>query len=80
MKFLGRTKDAQALSAAAEKNRAPDGGYLAADTTMSTGFDLQTDVKQRRVYYRIPALAPLAWAALAEQGFNPFTGTRALPR
>jgi hypothetical protein len=80
MKLLGQAKEAQALSAAAEKNRAPDGGYFAADTTMSTGFDLQTDVKQRRVYYRIPALAPLAWAALAEQGFNPFTGTRALPR
>jgi hypothetical protein len=79
MKLLGRTNAADALSAAAEKNRAADGGYFAADATISTGFDLQTDVKQRRVYYHIPALAPLAWAALAEQGFNPFTGTKALP-
>ena len=80
MKFVGRTKDAATLSAAAEKNRAPDGWYFAADTKTSTGFDLQTDLKQRRAYFRIPALAPLAWAALAEQGFNPFTGTAALPR
>lgn len=80
MKLLGRAKEAQALSAAAEKNRARDGGYFAADTTMSTGFDLQTDVRKRRVYYHISALAPLAWAALAQTGFNPFTGTTALPR
>ena len=80
MKFVGRTKDAATLSAAAEKNRAPDGWYFAADTKTSTGFDLQTDLKQRRAYFRIPALAPLAWAALAEQGFNPLTGTKALPR
>ena len=80
MKFVGRTKDAATLSAAAEKNRVPDGWYFAADTKTSTGFDLQTDLKQRRAYFRIPALAPLAWAALAEQGFNPFTGTAALPR
>ena len=80
MKMLGRAKEAAALSAAAEKNRAPDGWYFAADTKTSTGFDLQTDLKQRRAYFRIPALAPLAWAALAEQGFNPFTGTAALPR
>jgi hypothetical protein len=80
MKLLRRAKDAAALNAAAEKNRAPDGWYFAADTKTSTGFDLQTDLKQHRAYFRIPALAPLAWAALAEQGFNPFTGTKALPR
>jgi hypothetical protein len=80
MKLMGRTKEATALSAAAEKNRAPDGWYFAADTKTSTGFDLQTDLKQHRAYFRIPALAPLAWAALTEQGFNPFTGTKALPR
>ncbi|HEY8950876.1 MAG TPA: hypothetical protein VIM56_18470 [Rhizomicrobium sp.] len=80
MKLLGRTKDAAMLSAAAEKNRARNGWYFAADTKTSTGFDLQTDLKQHRAYFHIPALAPLAWAALAEQGFNPFAGTKALPR
>ncbi|HEY2032496.1 MAG TPA: hypothetical protein VGH02_02285 [Rhizomicrobium sp.] len=80
MKFMGRSKEAATLSAAAEKNRAPDGWYFAADTKTSTGFDLQTDLKQHRAYFRIPALAPLAWAALAQRGFNPFTGTNVLPR
>jgi hypothetical protein len=80
MKLLGKFARADALMAAAEKNRAPDGFYLAADTKTSTGFDLQTDLKQHRAYFPIPALAPLAWAALAQRGFNPFTGTTALPR
>jgi hypothetical protein len=80
MRLLGRGKDAGALMVAGEKNRAPDGFYFAADTKTSTGFDLQTDMKQHRAYFRIPALAPLAWAALAQRGFNPFTGTNALPR
>jgi len=79
MKLLGKADEANALTAAAEKNRAPDGWYRAADRKTSTGFDLQTDLKQHRAYFPIPALAPLAWAALAETGFNPFTGTRALP-
>jgi hypothetical protein len=46
---------------------------------MSTGFDLETDPSQRRAYFRLPHLAALAWAALAQQGFNPFTGTKTLP-
>jgi hypothetical protein len=78
MNLMGR--DDAALSAAAEKNRASNGWYFAADTKTSTGFDLQTDLKQHRAYFRIPALAPLAWAALAQTGFNPFTGAKALPR
>jgi hypothetical protein len=80
MKLLGNATEANALMATADKNRTPDGWYRAADRKTSTGFDLQTDLKQHRAYFPIPALAPLAWAALAEQGFNPFTGTRALPR
>jgi len=79
MKLMGRAKDAATLTAAAEKNRAPNGWYFAADTKTSTGFDLQTDLKQHRAYFRIPALAPLAWAALAERGFNPFTDAKTLP-
>lgn len=80
MKLVGTPAQASALMAAAQKNRAPDGWYRASDRKTSTSFDLQTDLKQHRAYFPIPALAPLAWAALAEQGFNPFTGTRALPR
>jgi hypothetical protein len=80
MRLLGHPKQARTLIAAGEKNRAPDGAYFAADGKTSTGFDLQTDLSQHRAYFRIPALAPLAWAALAQQGFNPFTGTTSLPR
>ncbi|MBS0273206.1 MAG: hypothetical protein JSR55_02130 [Proteobacteria bacterium] len=79
MKLLGKPAQAIALMAAAQKNRTPDGWYRAADRKTSTGFDLQTDLKQHRAYFPIPALAPLAWAALAEQGFNPFIGTKTLP-
>ena len=78
MKLLGRPP--QKLLAAAERNRAPDGSYYATDVlSMSTGFDLETDPSQRRAYFHLPHLAALAWAALAEQGVNPFTGTKTLP-
>ena len=78
MKLLGNSP--QKLLAAAERNRAPDGSYFATDTlSMSTGFDLETDPSQQRLYFRLPHLAALAWAALAQQGFNPFTGMNALP-
>jgi hypothetical protein len=80
MKLLGNATEANALTATAAKNRAPDGWYRASNRKTSTGFDLQTDLKQHRAYFPIPALAPLAWAALTERAFNPFTGTQALPR
>jgi hypothetical protein len=79
MKLLGKANEAAALMATAQKNRAPGGWYRASNRKTSTGFDLQTDLKQRRTYFPIPALAPLAWAALTEQGFNPFIGAKALP-
>jgi hypothetical protein len=79
MALSGRSGQATALMAAAEKNRTHDGWYRAANKKTSTGFDLQTDLKQHRAYFPIPALAPLAWAALAQTGFNPLTGTRAVP-
>jgi hypothetical protein len=78
MKLLGRSP--QRLLAAAERNRAPDGSYFATDVpSLSTGFDLETDPSQRRAYFHFPHLAALAWAALAQQEFNPFTGMKALP-
>lgn len=79
MKLTGKPAQARALMLAAEKNRTPDGWYFAADRQTSTGFDLQTDLTQHRSYFHTPALAPLAWAALAQTGFNPFTATRSLP-
>ena len=60
--------------------RAPDGSYYAASTrALPTGFMLETDPTQPRQYFHIPHLAALAWAVLAQQRFNPFTGTGALP-
>jgi hypothetical protein len=78
MKLQNRSP--QKLLAAAELNRAPDGSYFATDaSSMSTGFDLETDPSRRRAYFHLPHLAALAWAALAQKGFNPFTSTKALP-
>ena len=74
MKLMGRTKDAAVLSAAAEKNRAPDGWYFAADTKTSTGFDLQTDLKQHRAYFRIPALARTRMGRTGRAGFQSVHG------
>jgi hypothetical protein len=79
MRLLAKSAQARDLMTAAEKNRMPNGWYRAADRKTSTGFALQTDLKQQRAYFPIPALAPLAWAALAQTGFNPLTGTNALP-
>jgi hypothetical protein len=67
------------LLAVAEANRAPAGSYYAADREADTGFRLDTDPSQARSYFHLPHLGALAWVALAQQGFNPFTGTRTLP-
>ncbi len=73
MKVLHRDDEAAVLDRAVAAMRAPDGAYYAADTAaQATGFMLDTDPTKPRDYFHIPALAPLAWAALAERGFNPF--------
>ncbi|HSM96630.1 MAG TPA: hypothetical protein VLT91_11330 [Rhizomicrobium sp.] len=74
-KLVGR--DAGGLLAATEKNRAPDGSYFATDVdALPTGFDGAVEVSRQRAYFHLPHLAALAWVALAQAGFNPFTGTR----
>jgi hypothetical protein len=78
--LMGREAEANRLDKAVESMRVPDGGYYAANTqALPTGFMLDTDPSQPRVYFHIPHLAALAWAALAARRFNPFTGTSALP-
>ena len=57
----------------------PDGSYFAAERQTDTGFRLDTDPAQARTYFHMPHLGALAWAALAQRQFNPFTGTKALP-
>jgi len=73
-------QDPARLFKAIARNRAPGGGYYASSAQQSgTGFMLQTDPAQPRLYFRTPHLGALAWVALAQQRFNPFTGTHALP-
>ena len=79
--LLGHNAQAAALNRTVAAMRGPDGATYAADTpVLPTGFMLDTDPTKPRDYFHIPALAPAAWAALAERRFNPFTGARALPR
>lgn len=65
--------EAAGLARAVAAMRAPGGAYYAATASaQATGFMLDTDPTQPRRYFHIAALAPLAWAALAERKFNPF--------
>jgi hypothetical protein len=74
------SRDAETFMTAIDGMRAEDGTYYAASThKLPTGFMLETDPTQPRQYFHIAHLAALAWAAIAEQGYNPFTRTNALP-
>jgi hypothetical protein len=77
--LMHEPQQAMRLLAAVERNRAPDGSYFAADRDTDTGFRLDTDPAQARTYFHLPHLGALAWAALAQRHFNPFTGTSGLP-
>jgi hypothetical protein len=80
LKLIGRTDGAKSLIAVIESQRSPDGGYYATSVrALPTGFMLDTDPTKPRFYFRLPHLGAASWAALAEQGFNPFTGTKSLP-
>jgi hypothetical protein len=60
--------------------RTPGGGYYASGTAnTTTGFMLATDPASPRVYFHLEHLGAAAWAALADQGYNPFSGGRSLP-
>jgi hypothetical protein len=80
LKRLRRTAEARSTAAAVAAARASDGGYYATDVAaVPTGFMLATDPGKPRMYLHLEHLGASAWAALAEQGFNPFTGARTLP-
>lgn len=77
--LLGQQNRASDLLTALERQRSPDGSYYASSTaSLPTGFMLQTDPSKPRLYFHVPHLAALAWVALAEERFNPFTGRVAL--
>jgi hypothetical protein len=80
MELLGRPEKAKSLIAVIESQKSLDGGFHATSVReLPTGFMLDTDPTKPRLYFRLPHLGAASWAALAEQGFNPFTGTKSLP-
>lgn len=77
--LMNRPQQAAQLMTLLERSRAPDGGYFAADRDTDTGFRLDTDPAQARRYFHVPHLGALAWVAMAQRRFNPFTFAAALP-
>jgi len=75
-KKLGNWDKSRALIAAIESQRSPDGGYFATSTqSVATGYGQESDPSKPRLYFRLPHLGAAAWAALAENGFDPFSQT-----
>ena len=79
-KLAGDKERSEKYETAVRAMRQKDGGTLASSSTASTGFMQESDPTQPRQYFRTPHLAAAAWAALAAQGYNPFTRASALPR
>ncbi|HEY2011142.1 MAG TPA: hypothetical protein VGH23_19295 [Rhizomicrobium sp.] len=79
MALMDQPRQAARLMTAVEHNRAPDGSYFAAGRDTDTGFRLDTDPGQARRYFHMPHLGALAWTAMAQRRFNPFTFAAALP-
>jgi len=80
LKRLHRDTLLRVPEAAIAAARTSDGGYYATTlAALPTGFMLDTDPSKPRVYLHLEHLGAAAWVALAEQGFNPFTGARSLP-
>jgi hypothetical protein len=79
-KLLGSDAAAPAAVAAIGLARTPDGGYFATTAAeLPTGFVLDTDHGQPRVYRHLEHLGAAAWVALCDRGFDPFTAARSLP-
>lgn len=80
LELLHREARARALRAAINGQRTADGGYYASGAAATpTGFMLATDPAKPRVYFHLEHLGAAAWAALADQGYNPLMGGRSLP-
>lgn len=79
LELLGRRKEASDTMKALEAMRGPHGSYYAAASEqLPTGFMLETDPTQPRQYFHVEHLAAVAWVAIAQRRYNPFTRTRAL--
>ena len=78
MRAEGETKAAERLLSAALQQASPSGYLYATDSDkLATGLAVGPDSKGNDFfYYRRPHLGATAWAALAANDFNPFTGSR----
>jgi hypothetical protein len=77
-RVLGRTADADKLLAEVARHQSA-GGYLFAtrEAQITTGLAISpASTTDDFRYYRRPHLAATAWAVLAREGWNPFSGTR----
>jgi hypothetical protein len=80
LQLMHHVARARALRVAIDAQRTGNGGYYASGAAATpTGFMLATDPTVPRVYFRLEHLGAAAWAALADRGYNPFTGGRSLP-
>jgi hypothetical protein len=80
LELSGHNAEAASFMNAVNAMRAPDGSYYAASThELPTGFMLETDPTQPRQYFHIAHLAAASWAAIAQERYNPFTGSKSLP-
>jgi hypothetical protein len=71
---------ARGLRALLDAQRSAAGGYYASGPeNTATGFMLSTDPAKPRLYLHLEHLGAAAWAALAQQAFNPFNASRRLP-
>jgi hypothetical protein len=78
--LLGQERGADALIQSAGTMRSPDGSYYATNAAeLATGLSPDADQSQARQYFHIEHLAPVAWAALLERRYNPFTRLHELP-
>ncbi len=73
---VGREQEAELLLSAIADQFAPSGLVWATnEVRLTTGLGLSpASTIDDFYYYRLPHLAPTAWAALAATGWNPFTG------
>jgi hypothetical protein len=73
---VGREQEADRLLSAIADQFAPTGFIWAtSEAKLTTGLALSpASTIDDFYYYRLPHLAPTAWAALAATGWNPFTG------
>jgi hypothetical protein len=73
---VGREEEADRLLSALADQFSPSGFiWASSELRLTTGFALSPASQiDDFYYYRLPHLAPTAWAALAATGWNPFTG------